>query len=95
MRKSKKDSQRITKVKPFLNKYNWKKINSPSETDDSKKNEENSWTIALHVLYVEEEKIYPAYASKHQSNRENQVIPLMIPNGEGWHFLAVKNYQHY
>ena len=42
MRKSKKDPQRITKLKPFLNKYNWKKINSPSETDDSKKNEENN-----------------------------------------------------
>ena len=95
MRKSKKDHQRITKLKPFLNKYNWKKINSPSETDDSKKNEENNWTIAFHVLYAEEGNIYPAYASKHKSNHENQVIPLMIPNGEEWHYLAVKNYQHY
>ena len=42
MRKSKKDPQRITKVKPFLNKYNWKKINPPSETDDSKKIEKNN-----------------------------------------------------
>ena len=24
------------------------------------------------------------------SNREKQVILLMIPNGEGWHYLAVK-----
>ena len=34
--------------------------------------------------------IYPAYVSKHNSNREKQVILLMIPNGEGWHYLAVK-----
>ena len=35
--------------------------------------------------------IYPAYVSKHSSSSEKQVIPLMIPNGEGWHYLAVKN----
>ena len=34
----KKDQQRITKIKPFLNKYNWKEINFPSEKDDWKKN---------------------------------------------------------
>ena len=26
----------------------------------------------------------------HNSNRENQVILLMIPNREEWHYLAVK-----
>ena len=35
------------------------------------------------------ENIYPAYVSKHNSNREKQVILLMIQN-EGWHYLAVK-----
>ena len=30
----KKDLQRITKVKPFINKYNWGGINLPSEKDD-------------------------------------------------------------
>ena len=40
--------------------------------------------------------MYPAYVSKHNSNRKKQVIYLMIPNGEGrkglqqWHYLAVK-----
>ena len=42
--------------------------------------------------------IYPPYLSKHNSNRDKQVILLMIPNGEGrkgksegqWHYLAVK-----
>ena len=33
-------------------------------------------------------KIYPACVSKHNLNREKQVILLMIPNGEGWHYLA-------
>ena len=35
-------------------------------------------------------KIYPPYVPKHYSNREKQVSLLMIPNGEGWHYLAVK-----
>ena len=33
----KKDPQRITKIKPFINKYNWEGINFPSEKDDWKK----------------------------------------------------------
>ena len=37
----------------------------------------------------------PAYISKHNVNHENQIILLMIPNGEGWDYLAVKNYQDY
>ena len=30
-KEKKKDSQRITKIKPFLNEYNWEEINFPSE----------------------------------------------------------------
>ena len=33
----KKDPQRITKIKPFINKYNREGINFPSEKDDCKK----------------------------------------------------------
>ena len=32
---------------------------------------------------LKREKIYPAYVSKHNSNRQKQVILSMIPNGEG------------
>ena len=38
----KKDSQRITAIKPFINKYNWKVINFPPEKDDWKKFEKKS-----------------------------------------------------
>ena len=34
----KKDQQRITKIKHFINKYNWKGIKFPSEKVDWKKN---------------------------------------------------------
>ena len=47
--------------------------------------------------------IYLVYVSKHNSNREKEVILLMIPNGEKreaksegrWDCLTVKKYQHY
>ena len=40
----------------------------------------------LHVLNI----LCSAYVS-HNSNSEKQVNLLMIPSGEGWYYLAVKN----
>ena len=65
----KKAPQRIKKIKLFKNKYNWERINFPSEKDDWKKCEKNNVTIALNVLYSLKEKTYPAYVSKYNSNR--------------------------
>ena len=76
------DPQRITKIKSFINNYNWEGINYPSEKDDCKKSEKNNLTIALNVLYAKIEKMYLAYVSKHNLNREKQVILLMILNRE-------------
>ena len=53
---------------------------------DWNKIEKNELKIVLNVLYTKIEKIYPAYVSKHNANREKQVILLMIPNREGWHY---------
>ena len=36
------------------------------------------------------EKVRHAYKSKHNLKRENQVILLMITDGEKWHYLTVK-----
>ena len=53
--------------------------------------EKNNVTIALNILYAKKEKIHPASVSKHNSNREKQVILLIISNREKlWHYLAVK-----
>ena len=35
-------------------------------------------------------KIYSVYVLKQNSKREKYVIYLMIPNGDGWHYIAVK-----
>ena len=39
---------------------------------------------------LKKKKMYPAYVSKHNWNFENQVILLMIPNGEGWHYMVLR-----
>ena len=49
--------------------------NLQSKKDDWNKFKKNNITIGLTVLYA---KKYPAYVSKHNSNREKQVILLMI-----------------
>ena len=51
--------------------------------------------MLLMFFMLKKKKIYAACVSKHNSNSEKQVILLMILNGEGCHYLAVKNYQHY
>ena len=42
-------------------------------------------------MYAKKEKIYLAYVSKHYSDREKQVIPLMISDGDRFLYLAIKN----
>ena len=51
--------ERVSKVKPFINQYDWSEINFPSNINDWKKFELNNKSIALNVLYVPEgEKNY-------------------------------------
>ena len=72
--------QRVSNIKPFLNKYNWKGINYPSKIDDWKSSEKNNPTIDLNIMCTKEKEICPAYISKINSNCEKQIILLMIPN---------------
>ena len=48
----KKDPQRISKIKPFIDQYDWKGINFPSHKEDWKKFESNNKSIALNILFV-------------------------------------------
>ena len=86
-----KHPQRVSKIKPFINRYNWNDIDFLSTNKDSKKFELNNEPNALNILYVpyNTRKIHLAYKSKHNLTRKKQVIPLMITDGEKWHYLAV------
>ena len=88
-----KDPQRISKLKTFINNYNWKGTEFPSHSKDLKKFEQNSKTIALNILYVpyNTKQIIPEFISKYNHKRDNQVILLMITDNKNWHYLAVKS----
>ena len=88
-----KNHQRISKIRPFIDQYNWKDIDYPATSKDWKKFEQNNESIAINILYVPHNtrKIHIAYKSRHNLTREKQVILLMITDGEKWHCLVVKD----
>ena len=90
--KIKRDSQRISKIKPFIDQYNWKDIDFSPTSKDWKKFEQNN-EIALNILYVPHNtrKIQVAYKSKQNLTCDKQVILLMISDGEKWQYLTVKS----
>ena len=48
--------ERISKLKPYINKYNWKGIEFPAGSKEWQKFEQNNKTIALNILYVKQKK---------------------------------------
>ena len=79
-----KHPQKISKIKPFIDNYNWNDINLPTAKKDWNKFELNNKDVALNILYVSfnTKKIEIAYKSKYNLVRDNQIILLMISNGE-------------
>ena len=72
-RRNKKDPQRITKTQLLYINITGKQ-KSFYQKKIIEKNETNNATVTLNFFYAQKEKIYPAYFSKHNSNREKQVI---------------------
>ena len=54
--KIKKDPQKISKLKPYINQYNWKAIKFLSDKENWKEFEENNKEVALNVLFVPHNK---------------------------------------
>ena len=61
--------ERVSNIKPFINKHNYEKIKYLSGNDGWRKIEKNNFNIALNMLYENEMKICPAYISKYNSTR--------------------------
>ena len=83
--------QRISKIKPFIDQYNWKDLDFPPTNKDWRKLELNN-DIALNILYIPHytKKMQLAYRSKNNLTCDKQVILLMITDGEKWHYSTVK-----
>ena len=85
--------QRPSKLKPYINKYNWKRVNFLLTSKDWKKFEGNNKTIAFNVLYIpcNTKTIGVAYRSEYNNKCKKQVILLIISNGKKSHYFAVTN----
>ena len=85
--------ERISKLKPYINKYNWEGIEFPAGPKEWGKFERNNKTIALNVLYIPHntKTISVAYRSEYNNKRKKQVILLMITSSKRSHYLAVTN----
>ena len=57
----------MSKLKPYINKYNWEGIEFPAGSKDWKKFEKNNKTIALNMLFIKHntETKRVAYRSKY------------------------------
>ena len=85
--------ERITNIGSHIGLYNWEGTEFPVGIKDWKRFEQYNKTIALNILFVphNEKTINLAYKSKYNRKRENQVVLLMITNGEKWHYIALKS----
>ena len=75
--------ERISKLRPFINNYNWKDLEYSSHSKDWRKFECHDKTIAINILYVpyDTKQIRQAYISKHNDERDTHVNLLMITDG--------------
>ena len=55
----------MSKLKPYINRYNWERIEFPAEPKDWKNLERNNKTIALNIFFIKynTETIRVAYRS--------------------------------
>ena len=88
-----KNPQRISNIYKIVDQYDWKEIHFPSHKEDWKKFESNNKSVVLNTLFASynTEEIALAYISKYNPKSKNQVVLLMITDGEKSHYLAVKS----
>ena len=85
---------RITKLAPFIKKYNWNGINFPTEQKDWDRFEQNNKDAALNIFstHSTKKKIDIVKTSKHNNTRKHKVILLIISDEDNnWHYICVKN----
>ena len=73
-----------------MDKYNWEGIDFPTSKNQWSKFEKQNPSIALNILYIEDEKkIMQAYVSKYNIVRENGVDLLVVQEGSIKHYVAI------
>ena len=76
---------RITKIKPYVNNFNWNNINFPLINQDYETFEINGENSSLNICQFNNEKISQIYKSNYD---KKQVNLLLIENK---HYVCIKN----
>ena len=77
---------RMTKIKPYINNFNWNNINFPPMKQDYENFEIDNDKIALIIYQLDNEKISQLYESNH--NRPKEINLLLLENK---HYVCIKN----
>ena len=87
--------ERISKLKRYINNYNWKDIKFPSTKKDWTTFEKNNANIALNILSASstEKTLHTIRRSIYNNTRNKQVNLLMITNNtnNNWHYTTIKS----
>ena len=93
-----KDLQRISKLKPYSDLYNWKGLKFPVTVNQIDKFEKNNPFIAVNVLYLHDRKegisrgkIAILRRSDGNTSRSRVVNLLLITDGKKSHYTAIKS----
>ena len=63
---------RISKIKEYIDNFNWENINFPLQEQDYKTFEINNKSMSLNILQVNEQEISHLYKSEFNKTRENK-----------------------
>ena len=84
-------SERISKLRPFAERYDWEGLEFPMALNEISKFEKRNPEIAVNVLFVNKKSIYIARRSGFNGKRSKQVNLLVIIDGKNRHYTAVKS----
>ena len=91
----KKDRQRISRLRPYENQYNWEGLDFPVSIKKIDRFEKNNPEISVNVLFNnkknQKKNIYTTCRSRRNGKCKKQVNLLMIVDGEKRHYTAIKN----
>ena len=85
--------QRISLLRPYENKHNWKGLEFPVSIKKIDKFEKNNPDIVVNVLFSNKksQNIYAARRSEHNTKCKKQVNLLIIMDGENRYYTAIKS----
>ena len=86
------DPQRISKLKPFVSRYNWDGIKFPATTNLISKFEKQNPDITVNVLFLHlGREVRQYYISEYNGERDKIVDLLLIEEWGKKHYCAIKN----